>query len=740
MSSILCQWKFDEGEGDFAIERISGERIAIEYVFNRARFKPSSSPIWKKGISGTALLFDGYSTFLRGPKARLSLGSSFTVEAWVAPRALEHGFGGKLSAIVNQYDPSANAGFILGIGRHGHWALRFGDGCRFLELWDGDHPLPREQWSHVAARVDADAGRAGLYFNGLCISEIGIPADFQFMPADADMLIGRTADNEQLLGIFNMNMFNGLMDMVAIHGEALPAEEIRQNFRNVLQDYGGSIPLIEASDIRLDPALYEGDPYRPRFHAIVPGHWMNEPHAPFYFNGKYHLFCQHNPFGPFFYELRWGHWVSDDLVNWRFLGEAITQDARIAPDGVWSGSASYDENGVPVLFFTAANKARCPDQAIAMARPENADDPLLERWIKHPNLLLEQDPALGLSADFRDPFVWHDTESALWYMLVGSSRGGEIGCAQIYASDNLADWRHLGDFYRYDDKKYPYIGPIWELPVFLPIGHYPNAEQRYIFLISPVGKGADVEIFYWLGRFDKERHQFVADFDEPRLIDFGDFHFTGPSGMIDPRTGRLLLFTIAQGERSPQDEHDAGWAHNAGLPVVLSLDEAGGLLVDPIEELSSLRAGQLIGMRDQNWAAVNQSLAMVSSRMLEIIVEIEPLNSKAFGLKVGVSRDGNEQTLIGYDTEKSRIWVDRTRTCRSRDYGINGGPLDLKGDNLKLHVFIDHSMLEIYANSRQSITTRIYSEADDACGVEIWCDGDVKIKNIEIWKVKAIDV
>ena len=47
----------------------------------------------------------------------------------------------------------------------------------------------------------------------------------------------------------------------------------------------------------------------------------------------------------------------------------------VAPDGVWSGGATYDKDGVPVLFFTAGNDSFRKDglmsnQNIGIARPK----------------------------------------------------------------------------------------------------------------------------------------------------------------------------------------------------------------------------------------------------------------------------------------------------------------------------------------------------------------------------------
>lgn len=64
--------------------------------------------------------------------------------------------------------------------------------------------------------------------------------------------------------------------------------------------------------------------------------------------------------------------------------------------------------------------------------------------------------------------------------------------------------------------------------------------------------------------------------------------------MFDLVTGRALLFTIAQKERTSEIECDSGWAHNAGMPVSLYLREDSQLGVEPIQEVERLRDRQLL--------------------------------------------------------------------------------------------------------------------------------------------------
>ncbi|MET9014942.1 hypothetical protein ABZX74_29150 [Streptomyces olivaceoviridis] len=58
-----------------------------------------------------------------------------------------------------------------------------------------------------------------------------------------------------------------------------------------------------------------------------------------------------------------------------------------------------------------------------------------------------------------------------------------------------------------------------------------------------------------------------------REFDSGE-HFAGPSGFV-ALDGRSALFSIAQDRRSEQQHAEAGWAHNAGMSVSVSLRRDG---------------------------------------------------------------------------------------------------------------------------------------------------------------------
>ena len=66
-ASPLASWDFDQAQGKQAQENVSQRFDEINYVFNEARFKPSSDPLWRTGIYGSSLMFDGYSNWLKTP-------------------------------------------------------------------------------------------------------------------------------------------------------------------------------------------------------------------------------------------------------------------------------------------------------------------------------------------------------------------------------------------------------------------------------------------------------------------------------------------------------------------------------------------------------------------------------------------------------------------------------------------------------------------------------------------------
>jgi sucrose-6-phosphate hydrolase SacC (GH32 family) len=341
----------------------------------------------------------------------------------------------------------------------------------------------------------------------------------------------------------------------------------------------------------------------------------------------------------------------------------------------------------------------------------------------------------GRHGEFRDPFVFRDGARQRWFQLVGSSLPGRSGTALVYESADLRNWTPRGPLFSIDASRFPGFDATWELPVLLPIGKGADGRERHVFLNDVRGQA-----YYWTGVFDAASARFMPDVEAPRTFDVGQRHFSGPSGFVDPKTGRSIVFSIAQGERKLQDEWDAGWAHNGGLPITLSLGADGDLRLAPISEVASLRGRLLVGLRDASVAEAAAALATVHGDALEIELELTPSAAAGKrGLSLRVAPGQAEHTDLYVDTASKRLEIDRTRTSGEHDYGVQGGALDLAGEPLRMRIFLDRSMVEAYVNERKSLTSRIYPARSDADGLALLAAAGDRISSLKVWSMGSKD-
>jgi beta-fructofuranosidase len=98
------------------------------------------------------------------------------------------------------------------------------------------------------------------------------------------------------------------------------------------------------------------------------------------------------------------------------------------------------------------------------------------------------------------------------------------------------------------------------------------------------------------------------------------------------------------------------------------------------------------------------------------------------GFVVRASDDGTEETIIVYDPEAHTISVDRSHSSLITQFSnstvsghyfaplLHGG----KREAVRLDVFVDGSLLEVFANDRFSLTTRIYPSKQNATNMALY--------------------
>ncbi len=766
---LLLHLTFDEGAGTVVKDDAGKlEDATLQYVFNDPVYQDEpQDPQWREtGAVGGSLLFDGYSNFIRYHYDDVKVsGSAFTVEAWVAPRMFEWDDPNAaangtehLTAIAAQYDPSVNAGFILGYQRHGAWSFQVGLGDRFIKVWDGGHPLEKYEWNHVAATFDGTAGAVKLYLNGEEIASQAVYENAAIAGCDDFLYIGRNPYGDSN-ATASCNFVSGLMDDVKLYKTAVSAENIKSYYESCLTD--GKPNEITFEDIWLQNILTE-DYHKPQYHGGPYQHWMNEPHAPIYYKpegsdtGKYHLFFQFNLNGPYFRNICWGHLVSDDMVNWTPLKEVITPTAgTVVPDGVWSGGSTYDSDGVPVLFFTAGNDSWSSsgenlvgNQNIGIARPKDPTDPNLTEWVVEDEYAIKQKVGQGKPGDFRDAFVYQDKEANTWYMLICSaSTTTNGGTALLYTTqdDSFTNWVYRGQVYEIRNQPAD-LGKTWELPILLPVKNDAGTAQKWFFAFSPApANEADNDIFYFVGEFNKTTYKFVPDDSfivngqpTPRRFDFGNNVFTGPSAFIDPVSGKVFMFSIMQDQRQPNAQHDAGWAHTVGLAREIYLtDDGSDLGIRPVKALENYEKSTLAEGSNLTLAQANEKLAAVKGDMLRITMTVKRKDAKSFGIRLRTN--GTTEYADFYcDFGAGRLGASLLGGEHKQNTNSDNYDSYTFGDTVEIDIYVDRSLTEAFYDGYKAVTARFYPNDRASMGVVLHAEGDVEIVSLHVAEMKSI--
>ncbi len=756
---LLIHLKFDEGSG-ITVKDSSGNLPDTEmnYEFAHAAYMDSQDPQWRSdGISGGCLLLDGSSTYVNYKRNDITVeGKSLTVQVWIAPRTFEwddpHAAdnGNDFpTGIVSQCDKAANKGFLLGYERFGRLTFQVGTGSEWLTVWSNGDNLKKYAWNLVTATFDAEAGEMCLYLNDTLVASRSVPAGAEIAGASSkSLVVGRNLEGERLTAGFQ-NVASGYIDEFKMYTVALSGKEVADYYSSV------TVPEIEFSQIWLQNIL-TGDYTRPQFHGGPYQFWMNEPHAPVYYNGMYHLFYQANMTGSYWRNICWGHYVSPDMVNWKPIKEAITPtENSVVPDGVWSGGAALDVNGVPLLFFTAGNDAfrdsegLISNQNIGVAYPADLTDPELTDWVICDDLAIIQKSGQGRTGEFRDPHIWKEGDT--WCMLICSgSTSSTGGSALLYTTDTLElkedgtvdmDWQYKGPVYEMENQSALY-GTSWELPIILPVTNEAGTITKYFFEISPAPASiADNKVYYWLGDFDLETGKFTPDEafqGEPHLLDYGANVFTGPSCIVDPVSGEIYMFSIMQDQRGAAEQGASGWAHTVGLARRIWLNDAGtDLMIAPIETLHELEESVLIDETNLTLEQANTALSAIDEDMLYIRLVADVSAASEFG--INMKQGGKwDCTTYRYDVAGETIYGKTENKGQGAKASSVSGALPNEDGKITMEIYIDRSLVEGFFNNYKALSIRAYTEEPDSRAINLFATGNVTIESLYVASMGSI--
>ncbi|MBX3002074.1 MAG: glycoside hydrolase family 32 protein [Caldilineaceae bacterium] len=468
---------------------------------------------------------------------------------------------------------------------------------------------------------------------------------------------------------------------------------------------------------------FQDDLHRASYHFQPPAHWMNDPNGVIHWQGAYHLFYQYNPKGAWHERVHWGHAVSQDLVHWRDLPIALTPtDGGIDDGGCWSGCA-VDLGDEVRLFYTGVRP-----QVVCTAVSSDAD---LRTWQKDPTPLIDAPPAgidAGSPADFRDPYIWREDDG--WYMVIGARQEGVGGLALLYRSADLQHWDYLHPLLAGDasvtEPFWP--GTMWECPNFF----YLDGAPVLMVSVQDKGKGELRYPAYYTGPLQDWRLIPTA----AGKIDHGGA-FYAPLTMKDHQ-GRMLMWGWLQEDRSREAQRAAAWSGIMSLPRQLFLHEDGSVGQRPVPELTTLRRDHWARGPLTLTADGPNPLAEVRGRALELALICKPAAGDILLLDLLAAPDGSERTQLRYEAETGLLTLDRSQSSLSADAGKDPMTafVPLVDGRLTLRVFVDGSTLEIFANERICMASRVYPT--DPQSEEIRLSGSGVIEQINVWKMAPI--
>ena len=499
-----------------------------------------------------------------------------------------------------------------------------------------------------------------------------------------------------------------------------------------------------------------GDRFRPIYHYVNPEGNLNDPNGLCYWKGNWHLFYQAYP--PEDTRQHWGHAISKDLIHWRDLPYAIYPNPERA---VYSGSTLVEDDRVIAMYHGTA-----VGNMVAVS-----SDPLLLNWEKITGkAVIPSKSTTGFPLPYSvfDPSIWK--KDNLYYALSAGRTptgpgGRPVRANDLFRSKDLARWEYMHEFVK--DDRFTLIGDDGACPYFWPIG------DRYIMNFFSHMSGGQ----YLLGDYDKQNDKFVVT--SGGKFNHGAVNPSGvhaPSAAPDGKGGVIVIFNMNPGRPAE------GWNQIMTLPRRLTLISKDELGQEPAGDIAILRYNaKHIGTTK---LPANQEIILkdISGNAMEISAEIDPKNAQMVELNVLRSPNKEEYTRIIFFKEKgftkgleyksgpetaimpadlvnlftgekpgskapnppsSLITIESSYSSTLPDARLRApetAPFFLTpGETVKLRIFIDKSVIEVFVNGKQCVAMRVYPGRDDSKGVSIRSQGqDAELKSLDAWQMKNI--
>ncbi len=486
------------------------------------------------------------------------------------------------------------------------------------------------------------------------------------------------------------------------------------------------IVFVNIISAQTNTATYR-EQYRPQFHFSPQVNWTNDPNGLVYYKGKYHIFYQYNPYENKWGHMSWGHATSNDLVHWQHLPVALKEDKGIM---IFSGSCVADVNnttgfakpGGPTPMVAMYTGHTETNQSQQIAYSFNGGNTWKKYW---------HNPVLDLQKkDFRDPKVFWYAPKKYWVMAVVLPNEHKV---QFYQSKNMLSWVLLSEFGPAGD-----ISGVWECPDLLqvPIANA-GGRKKWVLTMS-----ISTAMQYFVGEFDGVKFSNESLPNKIYRPDFGPDYYAGISYNQLPTGAKPVMIGWANNWQYANDIPTSPWKSAMSLPRELTLKKENNewlLFQQPAANIDKLKGDTLV---DESVLVNAVKMYDTKSTQLEVLVEAQPAANGTCGVQLAAGN--GHYAEIGYDAVAQKLYVDRSHTANQ---GFNKNfaklsryeaPLALKKGLLKLHIFFDNSIIEVFANDGEAVMTmQIFPDKTDN-GIALFSNGGTStFSNVKIWNMKS---
>lgn len=487
------------------------------------------------------------------------------------------------------------------------------------------------------------------------------------------------------------------------------------------------------------------DPHRPRYHFAAPdgNAYPGDPNGAFFADGRYHLMYLYK--SDITNGYHWGHISSLDLLHWCHHPDALTVEN--GDKGCFSGGAFVDHDGTAYLTFWKFKAADGSDNGgIAIAK----STPPYDVWERISPIAFEECGSVWGAKDIEldgktvhlacaDPSnIWK--MDGYYYMQTGNKpvldaygRADDSeprykgGWCDLIRSKDMIKWEFVKRFYEVPRHlpSFPDDTEDAMCPTLLKLPHKKNGgklSDKYLQTFISHNKGGQ----YYIGTVSGESF----NIESHGRFTWNDNALFAPEAMLDNMNRHIAWFWYLD---SIKGEYDANeWSGVYSFPRVFWYD--GGLKMAPADELDNIcYNGQIFSVGK---VSGKQKLNVKNGTSFRLRASVKLGEANKAGFKVRVGEGNSDAVTILVDVLSAKLSVETSRVLGENRAAKEEAPFVLAhGETLNLDIFVDKSVIEVYANERQAVCRRFYPiDPEKAVNVYAVSDG-ADFGEVTAWEV-----